>query len=82
MTKAEIEETVKTVLIEEFKVEPGQVEPDATFKKLGLDSLDLVSLVMALEDRLGVEIPEGDLEGVERLDQAVAMLEQKLAAVA
>jgi len=78
MSPQQIEESVRTVLIEEFKVEPGSIAPEATFKHMGLDSLDMVSLVMSLEDRLGVQIPDDELQGVERLEQALDLLAQKV----
>ena len=78
MTAQQIEESVRTVLVEEFKVDPESIGPEATFKHMGLDSLDMVSLVMSLEDRLGVQIPDDELQGVERLEQALDLLAQKV----
>ena len=82
MTVQEIEESVRTILVEEFKVEPDAIERDRTFKKMGLDSLDLVSLAMSLEDRLGVEIPDDELVGIETYGQALDLLERKVGAAA
>jgi acyl carrier protein len=39
-----------------------------------------VSLVMALEDRLNVEIPESDLDGVNTFGDALALIERKVGA--
>ncbi|MFN2545269.1 MAG: acyl carrier protein [Actinomycetota bacterium] len=78
MTTQEIDDQVRTVLVEEFKVDPETIAPESTFKKMGLDSLDMVSLVMSLEDRLGVEIPDGELAGIERLEQALDLLHRKV----
>lgn len=74
------EVVVRELLVKEFRVEDEAIKPEATFKEMGLDSLDVVSFVMALEDRLGVEIPEGDLNGVETYGDALALLERKQAA--
>jgi len=41
-----------------------------------------VSFVMALEDRLGLEIPESDLEGVTTYGGALDLLERKVGAKA
>jgi acyl carrier protein len=76
----EIEGVVRMLLVEEFKIDEADIRREATFKEMGLDSLDVVSFVMALEDRLGVEIPERELEGVERLEDALDLLERKIAA--
>ena len=40
--------------------------------------LDMVSLVMSLEDRLGVQIPDDELSGIERLEQALELLQNKV----
>ena len=79
MTSQEIEQVVRSLLTQEFRVDEGAIAPEVSFKELGLDSLDVVSLVMSVEDRLGVEIPEEDLEGVERYGQALELLERKVA---
>ncbi len=76
----EIENVVRTVLSDEFKVKEDAIADAATFKELGLDSLDVVSFVMALEDRLGLEIPERELEGVRTYGDALALLERKAGA--
>jgi acyl carrier protein len=75
---AEIEETVNELLVNEFKIEASAIDPAKTFKEIGLDSLDVVSFVMALEDRLGIEIPEKEIQHVERLGEAIELLEQKV----
>ena len=78
----DLQATLRTMLIEEFKVDPEAIEPDATFKKMRLDSLDLVSVAMSLEDKLGIEIPDKELVGIETFGQAVELLERKVGAAA
>jgi acyl carrier protein len=76
----EIENAVRSILVDNFKVKPEDVELERTFKEIGLDSLDIVSFVMALEDRFDIDIPESDLQGVERLNQALEVIVRKVAA--
>ncbi len=55
---------IRDVAVEVLSVEPDAVTEDARFKEdLDADSLDLVELVMGLEERFDVTIPEEDLEG-------------------
>lgn len=77
---SEFEDVIRTLLTQEFKVEESDISLEATFKELGLDSLDVVSFAMALEDRLQIEIPEKELDGVETYGDALALLERKLGA--
>lgn len=49
--------------------------PAATFEKdLGLDSLDVVELVMALEEEFGVEIPDAEADKIASVADAVNYL--------
>jgi NADH dehydrogenase (ubiquinone) 1 alpha/beta subcomplex 1 len=48
------------------------VSPSASFEKdLGLDSLDVVELVMALEEEFGVEIPDAEADKISSVSDAV-----------
>ena len=50
MTEQEIAERVKKILIEEFELKEEELSPEASlYDELGLDSLDSVDLVVALE---------------------------------
>lgn len=80
MAAGEVETVVRSLLIEEFKVEEDEIRPDATLHGLGLDSLDIVSFAMAVEDRFGIRIPEPDLEGVETVGDALRLLDEKVGA--
>lgn len=52
-------QVVNETLINEFELEPSTVVPEARMREdLGLDSLDAVDLVVALEKALKVQIPE------------------------
>jgi acyl carrier protein len=60
---------------------PGALEAteDQTWQDLDVDSLDLVELVKALEDRFGVSIADGRLKAIKTVGDAVALV-QELAA--
>jgi acyl carrier protein len=53
---------ISAVLIEQFHLEAGAVEPQVALDQLGLDSLALMEFVFAVEDRLGIRIPEDRLD--------------------
>ena len=62
-----------------MSVEPDLVTETARFKEdLDADSLDLVELVMGLEERFDIEVPEDDLEGVTTVGQAVDLVLAKV----
>jgi NADH dehydrogenase (ubiquinone) 1 alpha/beta subcomplex 1, acyl-carrier protein len=52
-----------------------QVSPSASFEKdLGLDSLDVVELVMALEEEFGIEIPDAEADKIASISDAVSYM--------
>ncbi|MBI4260997.1 MAG: acyl carrier protein [Actinobacteria bacterium] len=79
MDRQEMEAKVRKVLAEQLAVDESQVTPQARFAEdLNADSLDLTEAVLALEDELGVEIPEEDMEGVATVGQAIELVASKL----
>ena len=74
---------LREVAVETLSVEPDQVTEDARFKEdLDADSLDLVELVMGLEERFDISVPEEELEDVTTVGQAVDLVMAKVAAEA
>lgn len=72
MDREAIFSTLRSAAAEVLGVEETSVVESARFKDdLDADSLDLVELVMALEERLDISVPEEDLEGVETVGQAL-----------
>ena len=43
----------------QLELDPTEITPDSTFESLGIDSLDIVEMIMDLESELGIEL---DLE--------------------
>ena len=61
-------------------IEPEQVQLDKSFQRdLAADSLDLVELVAAVEDKYDVELPEETLEKMKVIGDLWVFLEQKTA---
>ena len=81
MDRQELETKVRTVLAEQLAVDESEVTMESRFAEdLDADSLDLVEAVMALEEALGIEIPEEEMEGVTTVGKAVDLAAEKLAA--
>ena len=79
MERAEALAALREVAVEVLSVEPDAVVEDARFKEdLDADSLDLVELVMGLEERFDIEVPEDDLEDVTTVGQAVDLVLAKV----
>ena len=44
----------------QLELNPEEITPDSTFDSLGIDSLDIVEMIMDLESELGVELEMED----------------------
>jgi acyl carrier protein len=61
-------------------VDPEQVQMDVSFARdLAADSLDLVELIAAVEDKYDVELPEEELENMKNVGDLWKFLEEKAA---
>ena len=61
-------------------IDPDQVQMDKSFQRdLAADSLDLVELIAAIEDRYDVELPDAELEKMKLISDLWKFLEQKTA---
>ncbi|KAI4353056.1 hypothetical protein L6164_002034 [Bauhinia variegata] len=72
LSKEEVIERVLSVVKDFPKVDPSKVTPDVHFQKdLGLDSLDNVEIVMALEEEFKLEIPDKEADKIDSLSLAI-----------
>ena len=79
MTREEIIATSKEFLASEFEVDENLITPESPLKEtLGLDSLDLVDVVVLIEQNFGVTLTGPDFVGVVSFDDFYTMLEKKI----
>ena len=79
MSKEELFERVKEVIVEQLGVEPEKVVPEARFREdLEADSLDQVELIMEFEDVFGGEISDEEAQQIRTVGQAVDYLQQRM----
>jgi acyl carrier protein len=75
MTEAEALSHLRELLRDEFAVPPGKVTRAASFRgTLGLDSLDVVELIAALERRFSVRATLDDYRQLDTVDKLLAFL--------
>ena len=67
---------VRDVVVEQLSVPAENVKMDSNIiEDLGADSLDVVELVMALEEKFDVEIPDSDAEKLKTIADVVSFVE-------
>lgn len=65
-------EDVKEVVVEQLSVDPSEVKLESRFTEdLNADSLDVVELIMALEEKSGVTIPDEEAEKIKTVKDVV-----------
>ena len=71
------ESRVCRVIVEQCNVEGERVSPDATLQDMGLDSLEAVELVIAIEQEFDVEIPDEDTPALDTPAMMAAYLDAR-----
>ncbi|KAI7902103.1 acyl carrier protein-like protein [Cokeromyces recurvatus] len=72
LPKEDVQTRVMEVVKSFDKVDPSKVTLESNFiKDLGLDSLDTVEVVMAIEEEFSVEIPDKDADAIHSVQQAI-----------
>ena len=76
MTKEEVVALTNQVFEEGFEIDPKRLVPQARiFEDLGLDSLDIVDLIVALQKKFWVQIREDErVHGIRTLDDVVQFI--------
>lgn len=80
LTKDEILLKIRNCLAKEFNLsDPEKIQLNCHFQEdLGLDSVDAIRVVMALEDEFGLEIPDDAVDGVLNVSQTVEYISKRL----
>ena len=61
----------------QLELDPSEITPDSTFESLGIDSLDIVEMIMDLETELGIELEMED-QKIATFQELADFIESKL----
>ena len=79
MDNTQVFEKVKALIAEKLEIEESKITMEASFRKdLGADSLDTYELVYAIEEELGISIPDEKANEFETVKDAVELLASEL----
>ena len=74
----EVKSKVKKIVADHLGVDEEKVTEEASFiDDLGADSLDTVELVMAFEEKFGIEIPDDAAETIQTVQNAIDYIQSK-----
>ena len=70
-------EKLVSYAVKQLDLNPDDITPDSTFESLGVDSLDVVEMIMDFESELGVEL-EMDDQKITTFKELADFVESKL----
>ena len=72
-------EQIKGIIVDLLGVDEDKVTMDARFREdLEADSLDLVELIMAFEDKFGGEISDEEAQKIQTVGDAVTYIDNEM----
>jgi acyl carrier protein len=72
-------EEIKNIIVELLGVDASKITPEARFREdLEADSLDLVEMIMAFEDKFGGEISDEDAQKIITVGDAVKYVQERM----
>ncbi|CCJ29204.1 unnamed protein product, partial [Pneumocystis jirovecii] len=76
LSKEDIEKRIIDIVKSFDKVtDPSKITPTSSFSTdLGLDSLDTVEVVMAIEEEFNIEIPDKEADEIQTVGQAITYI--------
>jgi acyl carrier protein len=74
------DEELIDIIAEEALIDRAKLDPAAKLEDIGLDSVDLVSAVFAIEEKYGIEIAEDTLSRTDTLGEVLAKIEALIGA--
>ncbi len=69
---------LKVIIVEQLAVDPEDVTLEASFvEDLNADSLDLVELIMEIEEKFGIQVPDEVAEKIVTVNDAVEYIHEQ-----
>jgi len=69
---------IKKVIALQLVIEEEEIKETTTFSDLGIDSLEIFEIIMALEDEFDIEIPNEDVENIKNIDDIIKYIKSKV----
>lgn len=70
-------ETLREVICRYVEIDPNTLTEDTNIRsELGLNSLELINIAVAIEDEFDVEIPDREVGNIETLGDAIKVIEK------
>ena len=78
MERESIVRDINSFLVDEFEIERELISPEATWKEIGIDSLDFVDIVVIIEKNYGFKLKGEEMVNIKTLDQFYSHVHQRV----
>jgi acyl carrier protein len=79
MTRENVAEEIKKLISESLSTDINEIKEDSKFvDDLGADSLDIVELVMSMENKFDIEIPDEDAQKIKTVGEAIDYISNRV----
>ena len=79
MSAGTTQDRILGLIMDLYDIADGEATADATLQDMGIDSLESVELIIAIEQEFNVEIPDDDIGALETAAKMAAYLEASAA---
>jgi acyl carrier protein len=80
MQPDELTQRILRIIAETQRKDPSQVTIDSTFEELGIDSMDGVNIVFALENEFNINVPDEEVKSIrsvrDMVEGVIRLIEQ------
>jgi acyl carrier protein len=77
VTRAEIEEQLITIVRQEKSVPDELLRPETTLADAGIDSLDSLTILFAIEEQFHISIPDDEARAVKTFSDLIDIIEKR-----
>ena len=78
MEKDAIAQKVREIFVHKFQLDPRKITLETSLNDLGVDSLDLLEVIMDFEDEFHVTFENEELQSLSKVDDVINILAKKV----
>lgn len=75
MERAELEQKILSIIQDQKTLPKTDIRPDTQLAELGIDSLDALNILFALEESFGITIPDDQARSIRTVDDMVTTIQ-------
>ena len=79
MTRSEIEERLMAIVRQEKQIPDDLVRPDTVLSEAGIDSLDQLTILFAIEEQFKISVPDDEARAVRTFGDLIDIIEKRTA---